>query len=324
MILKILITGANGFVGSYAAGYLHDMGHEVSALVRHTAQCGLIPPHIHQIRTDYSPENLAEALSGHEIIIHTAATVRARSWDEYRRVNVELTRKLTDAFNACSDTKHFIFLSSQAAAGMAETGMEKHEDDPCNPITDYGRSKRLAEHEIMKSCMKPWTIIRPSSVYGPGDKDFLLFFQAVQNHVSVHIGNPEKRISLLYVRELAELLNLVIMNQASYQQIFFASDGEIYKQDNFIDTLQQVIPSWTLQLHLPDLLLYPFAAFSELGGFLRRKAPVLNWQKKDEILGSNWVVSIDKAKSLLGFQPVPKLTANLRETYSWYKAKGWL
>ena len=73
-----------------------------------------------------------------------------------------------------------------------------------------------------------------------------------------------------------------------------------------------------------DILLVPAAALSEIGGYITKKAPILNWQKKDEIMGKNWVVSIDKAKSLLGFDPKPNLVSNLQETYRWYKSKGWL
>ncbi|HNX01189.1 MAG TPA: NAD-dependent epimerase/dehydratase family protein [Candidatus Cloacimonadota bacterium] len=321
---KILITGANGFVGSYLAQFLSLQGYEVTALVRHTAKCELLPANVRLIRTDYCAYDLIKAFIGQDVIIHTAATVRARKWDDYYDINVSLTEKMIEAYHQSEDPTHFIFMSSQAAAGMAQTGQQKHEDDPCTPISDYGRSKLLAEQKIRELCTKPWTIVRPASVYGPGDKDFLIFFKTVKNHFSLHIGNPNKNISLIYVNELAEFIQRVMESKESHNQIFFASDGHTYKQDDFVNGLEHVIPTWTLEVHIPDLILYPAAAFSEIGGFITKKAPVLNWQKKDELLGKNWVVSIEKAKNLLGFDPEPNLISNLQNTYKWYKQKGWL
>ncbi len=321
---RILITGANGFVGSYLTQYLQEQGYSVTAMVRNSANCKLLFPHIQQIKTDYSQEDLNTAFSGQDIIIHCAALVRARNWNEYYQANVELTKKVMYAYQLNETNSQLVMLSSQAAAGMAAPCQAKKETDPCNPITDYGRSKRIAEHLLIDGCLKPWTIIRPASVYGPGDKDFLSFFQAIQKHLSVNLGKPDKRISFVYVRELADLISKVLEAKASHYQIFFASDGKTYNQSDFVDALHKVIPTWTLQLQLPDSLLIPIAALSEMGGFLTKKAPVLNWQKKDEITGKNWVVSNEKAKSLLGFKPKPNMVNNLKETYEWYQDKGWL
>jgi nucleoside-diphosphate-sugar epimerase len=321
---RILITGANGFVGSYLSRFLQKAGYEVTALVCPTADCALLHPETKSLKCDFEHSQLQEILASQDVIIHCAALVRALCWDDYYQANVALTAQLLALYNQLAKPAHFIYLSSQAAAGMAAPGQLKTETDACLPITDYGRSKRLAEHHIMQHSKKPWSIIRPTSVYGPGDKDFLLYFKLVNRHLALTVGPDKKQLSFIYVEELANLIQRVIETPQAQNEIFFAADGKTYRHADLVHALQQAIPNWSISFRIPDTCMKPVALVAEINGRIRKKPPVLSLQKSREIAGENWTVSIAKATRILGFKPQPDLERHICETLHWYRAKGLL
>jgi nucleoside-diphosphate-sugar epimerase len=201
--LRIVITGANGFVGSNLTRYLMNAGHEVTALVRKTAGVKLLPIKSRIVEVDYcDTESIKAAIANQDIVIHTAALTRATSWQQMKECNLGITEHIIEAVNASDSIKQLIFLSSQAAAGMGDRHKPKTEEDLPKPITWYGKSKLLAEEAIKNRLLKEYTIIRPVSVYGPGDKDFLQTFKMMKNHISVSLGIKDKYISLIYIDEL--------------------------------------------------------------------------------------------------------------------------
>jgi nucleoside-diphosphate-sugar epimerase len=323
--VKIAITGANGFVGSRLTRYLINQGHEVIALVRSTADVSLLPIKSQINTIDYSSiENILNALDDCQILIHCAAVVRALNWQDMHEQNTILTERITEAVNKSDAISQFIFLSSQAAAGMGEKHKPKTEEDIAQPITWYGKSKLMAEEIIRSRCLTDWTIIRPVSVYGPGDKDFLQTFKLMKKHISVALGIKDKYLSLIYVDELCALINLSLNNPAAAKQVFFASDGEIYTHRMFCDALQAAGQTISLNITIPDALLFPIAVWGEAKSHWNKKSEILNLQKFKEFKGRYWTVSMDKAFRLLGYKPNANLTKNLHATWIWYKEQGWL
>jgi nucleoside-diphosphate-sugar epimerase len=323
--MQIAVTGANGFIGSNLTRCLMKQGHNVTALVRKTGNVALLPIKAKTFEIDYSsPESVQAAFAGQDIIIHTAALTRADNWEEMTSVNVTLVEKLVEAVNGSDTIRQFIFLSSQAAAGMGTKDKPKTEVDIPQPLTWYGKSKLMAEEIIRNRLQKEWTIIRPVSVYGPGDKDFLETFRLLKNHISVSLGILDKYISLIYIDELCLFISKCLENKNAYHQVFFASDGQTYTHKQFSDALQNAMPTFSLHLTIPDALGLYVAALGELRNKIKPKSSVVNLQKFKEMSGRYWTVSIDKARNLLDFHPTPNLSHNLHKTWLWYKEQGWL
>lgn len=323
--MKIAVTGANGFVGSNLTRYLMKQGHNVTALVRNTANVSLLPVKANIREIDYtSATSIKETFNGQEIIIHNAALTRAESWEEMKTGNVDLTQRLVEAVNQTDSVKQFIFMSSQAAAGMGVKDRPKTEEDKPQPLTWYGKSKLMAEEIIQSQCNKDWTIVRPVSVYGPGDKDFLQTFKLMKNHLSVSLGIKDKFISLIYIDELCLFISKCLGNPKAAGQVFFASDGATYTHKMFSDAMQNAVHTYSFHFNLPDGFVLAGAAMGELWNRFHPKASVLNLQKFRELSGRYWTVSIDKAGKLLGYKPKPNLTHHLHTTWIWYKEQGWL
>lgn len=325
ILLKVAITGANGFVGSRLTRFLMNHGHDVTALVRASADVSLLPVKSKIVSIDYNQaDEILRIFEGFEIIIHCAAIVRSLNWDDMHSQNTLLTQRIVEAVNNCSSISQIVFLSSQAAAGMGERNKPRIETDPPKPITWYGKSKLMAEDSIRSHCHKDWTIIRPCSVYGPGDKDFLHTFRLMKNHLSFSLGWMEKHMSLIYVDELCSMINLSLGNEAAFKQTFFASDGGEYTHKDFMEAMQTAVQTVSLHISLPDFALFPIAALGEIRSRINHKAEVVSLQKFKELKGRYWIVNIDKSRKLLGYHPKPNLSKNLHSTWVWYKEQGWL
>jgi nucleoside-diphosphate-sugar epimerase len=163
--VRILVTGASGFVGRAACAELVGRGHDVLALVRRP---GSEPAGTTPVPGDLTaPAHLRASLAHHapETVMHLAAEIASqRDPERIREVNVEGTRALLEAAQAAA-VKRFVFAST-VVTGDAH-GRVLHEDDPLPVETAYGRSKREGERMVRESGMQS-VIVRPGHVYGPG------------------------------------------------------------------------------------------------------------------------------------------------------------
>lgn len=336
--VQTAITGANGFVGSHLAAKFLEKGYDVTGLVRANADLSIWDylnlnnctqtdkgkPHLRKLTVDYNNiEELLKAFNEADIVIHNAAITRGRSKDDYIKHNVLLTEKVIEAVNNTKSVKHFIFISSQAAAGACKTS--KKETEICTPVSHYGESKYLAEQLVIKKCRKDRTIVRPCSVYGPADRDFLPYFKMVDKKLSLIAGIKKRYFSLISVSELSEYVASIAGNPAAFGETFFLSDGYRYSWDDFVDSLAEIMDKNPIRLRLPLFFVIPFAILSELTGLLTKRVPLVNWQKSKEIRACHWVCDSSKAEKLLSL-PAGKqsLKENLKKTYEWYKEKKWL
>jgi len=322
---KILVTGANGFVGSNLVRALLKKGYDVTCLVRKTSNLDYLKnlPVSFTYDDYHSVTSLREVCRDHQVLFHVAAKVREINKMRYYDANVTVTSNLMKAIQGTSIEKS-IFLSTQAAGGPCSTQRPKTEEEVCNPVSYYGKSKLEAEKVVQNDCPIPWVIIRPSSVYGPGDRDFLNYFQLINKGIAPLAGLSKKYISLIYIEDLIKLLMLVMENKEANRQIFFASDGNAYSLDDFIDILMEVMQKNAIKVRVPIFLSYFGAYFNECKKIVTRRQSILNIQKIREAKQKYWLCSIEKAKRLLSFEPTFSLKKGIEKTYTWYKEHKWL
>ncbi len=320
---RVAVTGANGFVGTHLVRMLAEKGIAVTALVRPTSEVNHLPSNIKIVSVDYDNKNrLKQVLAGHSCLIHNAAITKGRNWGIFFKHNVELTAKLVEAVNQVSTLQHLIFVSSQAASGCSVS--PKKEDEECCPVSYYGKSKHLAENVVKEKCLKNWTIVRPCSVYGPGDRDFFQYFKLIKKGLSFIVGYKKKYISLIYVEQLTEYILRIINNPITFGNIYFLSDGFFYSWEDFIFALEGVIGNKTTRIRIPDFMVITVAMGAELFGSICRKTFLLNWQKSKEIRAYHWICDSTNAQNLLGKEFPDSLKDNLTKTYRWYKENKWL
>ena len=214
--MKILLTGANGFVGSHIVEELISNNHDIIVTIRKSSNLKWIKEY--PIQFEYCSlndlERLSKIVSSVDVIIHCAGVVRALNWEGYYNTNVIVTQNLVKAIlKNKSNIKKFIYISSQAAMGPSSTEQPKSLTEKENPISYYGKSKLLAEQEVKKlEGQIPYTIIRPASVYGPRDKDIFIFFNLVKHHLKPNTYN-KRFIQLVFVKDIAKVISTVLNNE---------------------------------------------------------------------------------------------------------------
>jgi nucleoside-diphosphate-sugar epimerase len=321
---KVVITGANGFIGSRLSNYFSEH-YDVTPLVRKNADINLLKDNLDINFINYKDMNaITKVFDGKDILIHCAAITRGKDWTDFKKNNVQLTEILIEIANQTPSIKHVIFLSSQAAAGPAISVKPKTETDMCNPISLYGKSKLLAEHQIKKKCQKPYTIIRPAAVYGPGDKDFLHYFKLINKGLSFSVGKDDKFLNMIYVDELVSLIERCFENEKAFQQIFFASDGNMYSWEVLIEAFTKVMHKKVKHIALSKNVVYKTAQIVEVTTHFNKKQPLLTTEKVAEMMQNYWLVDNTKSIQELGFTTQSTFGENLQLTLDWYRAQGWI
>lgn len=301
---NIIITGANGFLGSAISKELTKRGFNVTCLVRDNSDISLLED-LQVTYIDYSNnELLNELFSKNDIVIHSAALTKAKRWQQIYKANVELTEKLTNLF-VQNNMVQFIFLSSQAVSGPAINKFSPvKESDEANPLTLYGKSKFEAEEIIKRNIKQDWTILRPVSVFGPGDKDFLPLFKLVQNNLSFSLGFKEKLVNLIYVDDLVKMVSRSIGNQKTFKQTIFLANSNEISQKTLSKWISQIMHKNLFNFNIPFFLLYPIAMFAEIIGRSKNSIPVLNMEKIKEFKQSYWLTDTSRAEKLLGIKAI--------------------
>jgi len=326
--LRALITGVNGFIGSFLAEHLLELGWEVRGLVRKTSNLRWIEHlPLELVYGALTDENSLEAaVQDVDVIFHLAGLTKARRPEDYFAVNEGGTANLLRAWSRWgSPLRRFVLVSSQAAAGPSRGRMPRREEDEPQPLTSYGLSKLRAEQVARQYADQlPLTIVRPPAVYGPRDRDMLVFFRYIASGIKPLLGRGERLVSVVYVRELVRALSLAATREEAVGQTYFIAYPEPVEWGAFADLIARVMGKRAKRVVLPTWVLGPAAWISEFGAFLRGRAATLNREKVREIRERYWVLSVEKARRELGFEPETSVEQSVRQTVEWYRQQGWL
>jgi len=325
--VKVLITGASGFLGSHLAEHLRDEGHEVRAVVRRTSKTGFLESigaelHVASLETG---EGLDEALEGVDAVVHGAAIVKARSAQEFHDVNAGGTERVLDAVRRHRpDVRRFVLVSSLAAHGFGTNGDPRPLEADPDPVTHYGKSKLAAERVVLEAKDEiPVTIFRPPAIYGPRDQEMFAFFQIVNRRVVTFLGSGENRLSLIYAPDCARAIYAALSKEHPSGRVYFVEDGRFYTQREFAEHVERALGKKTLKLSVPIGVVSAAAVGSELWGKLSNRAMMLTRDKVNE-LREQQVCRGDEIRDELGWEPEVQLDEGARVTADWYREKGWL
>jgi nucleoside-diphosphate-sugar epimerase len=332
---KILITGANGFIGSFLVEEALKQGHEVFAGVRNSSNLKFLNDYrIQTLVLDLSnPEKLrqkwyvlSQYFSEFDYVIHNAGLTQAISPNDFDVVNNQYSQNLLQSFiDANFMPKKFILMSSLAAIGPGDnkTLIPIELDQTPKPITAYGRSKLNVEQYLSKQTEVPYLIFRPTAVYGPREKDFLTLFKALNRHFEPYISSPKQLLSFIYVKDLARL---VIQSCSSdiTNRTFIVSDGHTYTCKELSKITKKALNKWTIPLVLPQSIVKGIAYLSESFAKTRHKTSVLNRDKYKELTSLNWSCNSTETQIAFNYMPEYNLGKGIEETINWYKQNNCL
>ena len=219
----------------------------------------------------------------------------------------------------------FVYLSSQAASGPGAPGRMKVESDPDTPISAYGESKRLGEEAALKLDGRiPVTILRPSAVYGPRDRDLLSLLKLMAKGVKLSLRGVTQWISMCFVDDLADSMVKAGRIGAGDGEVLFISDGERYRMEEIGDTFSHAMDTRAFRLTLPRCLICGIGSVSEAISRFTDQPCLLTRGKAKEMMQENWTCDIAKAKSMLDYRPTINLIQGARITVDWYRKNKWL
>ncbi len=324
----VLVTGANGFIGSHLTEALLARGYRVRCMVRRSSDLG----YIEHLPVEWAYADLAnakgldDACQGVDMVCHCAALTRAIDEETFLRVNAGGTEALARAaMEASPGLRRFLYISSQTAAGFAE-GPDDYVDEsrPPQPLDWYGKSKWAAEQALHALDGRlPVTILRPAAVFGPRDRDVYAYFDLVNKHLELSLGREEQWVSLIYVRDLVDLIILALENEAAVGQTYFATaHATTYTEVGRV--VARVMDKRTLRVTVPLAALTPIVLVAKIQERLTGKPALLNEQRLLNMRQPYLLFSGEKARRELGFAPRYDVEGAIEETAAWYREHGWL
>ncbi|MDD3700742.1 MAG: NAD(P)-dependent oxidoreductase [Bacteroidales bacterium] len=332
---SVLITGANGFIGSYLVRAAIEKGYKVTAGIRSTSNLSYLEGlPITYLEMDLSNKTaISEVLfkqvsqnSYFDYIIHNAGITNSLHKQDYHTVNFQYTKNLVNALIDCQCVPDkFIYMSSLASYGPLDEESIRpiQEDDLSDPITLYGQSKLKAEQFLTSKTDFPFLIFRPTGVYGPRDKDFLLMYKMIHYHIETYIGTSDQILTLIYVKDLARLI-INAMGSDISRKSYFVTDGHQYSALEFSKVVKTALNKKTLRLVFPKTIVQALAYILEKVAKLNGNTPILNTEKLKEISRKHYLCDSSPVFTDFGFEPHYDLISGIKESIAWYKQEKWL
>ena len=329
--MKILITGASGFIGSFIVEEALRQGFETWAAVRRSSSREYLQDErIHFIELNLSSkELLVEQLRGQEFdyVVHAAGVTKCLDKRDFHRINTEGTKNLVLALQELQmPLKRFVFVSSLSIFGAIKEQQpydEIRETDTPRPNTAYGRSKLEAE-QFLATTTLPYIILRPTGVYGPREKDYFIMAKSIKQHSDFAVGYKRQDITFVYVSDVVQAVFLALEKGQTGRK-YFLSDGQVYQSTTFSDLIHEELGRpWWIRITAPVWVLRVVTFFGEYVGRMTGKVTALNNDKYNILKQRNWRCDIEPAIRELGYHPEVDLKEGVRRSIQWYKENGWL
>lgn len=313
---NILITGATGFLGSFVVEEALRRDMEVWASVRQSSSLQYLrDERIHKIQLDLSStEQMAGAFKGlhFDYVVHAAGATKALDRSTFYKVNAEGTKNLVNALKTTIPSlERFVFISSLSVFGPVNEDLPYREitdHDIPQPNTAYGMSKLTAEKWLREECPYPYTILRPTGIYGPREKDYMLMADSIRKGIDIAVGSQRQDLTFVYVTDVVQAVFLSLESAKSIGKSYFLSDGEVYTSRTFSDyIIEELEKKYVLRLTVPLGILKVVCAVSDLLMHITGKLSTLNNDHYNILKQRNWRCDITPAMSDLSYQPQVKL-----------------
>lgn len=320
--MKILITGANGFLGSHlcllGAALKDDL---VVAAVRNGSNLSNIESiEGLQIRPiDFAAEaqltqslrSLQEEFGVFDVVIHNAGLTKSTDQEAFYKINLGLTKILISSIgkiNFLNAEGKFVYISSLAALGPYP-----HK----GPVSAYGLSKVLAEEEVKSSGFN-YLIFRPTALYGPYDLEFLPLFKAVRWHLYPCLASPRQKITMIHGRDAA--LNVILALRLYQNETVHLASDQVYSHRDVSLALEQATKTRALFLSIPVFLVKGLLWVVEFVSGLFGRTPVLTLEKYNEISG-DWAPDLAEERKSIPLEFNFSLNQGFSDTLAFYKSK---
>jgi nucleoside-diphosphate-sugar epimerase len=321
--MKILVTGATGFIGAHFVESARQAGHRVIGLYRSSgARHQPCISHLQRLGVELHRGDILEAssfaplLREVDCVCHFAAAFREPGADAgyLDRINVQGTANVVKAA-AANGVRRFVHCSTAGIYGQRVSGIID-ERTPTQPFNSYERSKVAAEREVREAALAAgmeYVILRPTSVYGPRDERLLKLFRSVAKGRFPLFGSGEGRRHMIYVTDLAEAFLRACTQPAAANQELIVAGPQAVRLHELLQTLAKAANRREFGPRLPLKPMLALAAIVEdICAPLKLKPPI--YRRRMDFYLNDAAFDSRRAQAMLGWHPKVDLPEGLATT----------
>lgn len=328
----ILIVGAGGFIGGFIAAESLRRGYDTYVAVREsTSRRYLTDSRLKFVVLDYDrPDTIGPALreaapeSGRwDYIIYNLGATKCANFSDFNKINYIYLRNFVEALRDNSlIPERFLYMSSLSALGPGDERNYSPLTDRSipNPNTRYGVSKIKAETFLETIPAFPYIIFRPTGVYGPHEKDYLMMIKSIDSHWDFGVGFRRQMLTFIYVEDLVNAMMDAIA-AGVVRKKYIISEPRAYTQKEFRKIVADELGTkWVIPVKLPMWMVYAASVVAEKWGVLKMKPSTLNRDKFKIMKQRNWNVDVSDAVKDFNFTCRFPLKEGIRRTVEAYLA----
>ncbi|MEM7669821.1 MAG: NAD-dependent epimerase/dehydratase family protein [Pseudomonadota bacterium] len=304
------VTGATGFLGGHVLRSLVGDGWRLRLLVRRDPRLALGPDPVELVAGDlHDRDAVSELVAGADAVIHIAGAIKARNRADFMSINRDGTREIAAAWDAHAPDARFVLISSLAAREPS--------------LSHYAASKASAEDILHALAPGRAHVLRPTAIYGPGDRETLAVFKAARLPVHPLLGRRGSLITLVHAADVARavLACATTAPAGTYEVTDAMHQG--YAWGDVIGAACAAIGRTRRAFHLPTSVLRLVGMGGDLGASLSSRVSVTS-QKVNEILHPDWSSSLDAQINPCLWRPEYELSDGFSDAVTWYRNAGWL
>ncbi len=330
----LLIVGAGGFIGGFIAAEGLRRGYDTWVAVREsTSRRYLKDERLKTVVLDYDdPDKLEKQLleavpakGRWDYIIWNLGATKCTNFSDFNLINFLYPRTFVEILRGNDLVpQKFLYLSSLSALGPAdEKGYTPITSKTVpQPDTRYGLSKIKTETYLETLPDFPWIIFRPTGVYGPHEKDYLMMIKSIDSHWDFSVGLRRQLLTFIYVDDLVGAMFDALASDKTLHHKYIISEDRSYTQKEFRAMVSRALGNkWVIPVKLPLWAVYAASSVAEKIGAVRGKASTLNRDKYNIMKQRNWSCDVSDAVRDFGFKVNFPLERGIRETVKAYLAE---
>ncbi|MEE9422715.1 MAG: NAD-dependent epimerase/dehydratase family protein [Gammaproteobacteria bacterium] len=327
--MKVAITGASGFLGKSLALWLSGKGHELYLHARSDTKAESIKNLAKKLVicdiTD--TKGIGELVADADIVIHTVSNFRSASGppESYKKINLNGT---SNAFESArkAGVRRFIHISTIGVFGDIKE-CPASETTEYNPGDNYQRTKLEAElycrEQANKGIEMELVVIRPCSMYGPGDMRMLKMFRMLKKSRFFVVGACDANFHAVYIDDVLSGIYLAMTKDGIDQEVFILGGKKYVSLKQYITTAAHAVDSKYPWIKIPFWPLYMFSAVVEFACVPFNIEPPI-FRRRVKFYRNNRAFDISKARDKLGYSPSVSLEDGMDKTVEWYHSEGYL
>lgn len=330
----LLVVGAGGFIGGFICAEGIRRGYDTYAGVRESTSRRYLADisAYRQVNFDYAdPDTLQKQLTaaapdgGWDTIIYNLGATKCLNFADFNKINYVYLRNFVEALRATGlIPRRFLYMSSLSALGNADDKNYTPIDTRTipNPNTRYGLSKIKAETLLEMQTDLPWTIFRPTGVYGPHEQDYLMMVKCIDSHFDFGVGYKTQMLTFIYVDDLVGAMFDALATDRTVRRKYIISEPRAYTQKEFRSIVAKALgKKAVIPIRLPLWIAYVASVVAEKWSLISLKPSTLNRDKYKIMRQRNWRCSVEDAQRDFGFKSNFPLERGIAETVKAYLAE---